>query len=182
MRCNTRAHGQEKTQAEEEKRERSPIYNYKAKNVNSSNPTIALRSLFQSQLSFSQHEIENLIQCIGPHVVVSTTGKTTAPNGIISLETKVLATICFFAGGSAYDIFPLLGIGHTSLFRCVWAVVHAINKTPDMRIDFLHEHSKQCNIARGFKKKALLGLIVALAALKVCWYGQRNQLNRTAQS
>ena len=136
---------------------------------------------FKRSYHFSPHEIENLIQCICPHVVIST-GKSTAPNGIIPLETKVLAMIRFFAGGSAYDIFPLFGIGHTSLFRCVWTVVHAINETPDMRIDFLHEHSKQCKIARGFKKKALLGLIVVLAALTVCWYGQRNQLNRTAQS
>ena len=72
---------------------------------------------FKCSYRFLPHEIENLIQCIGPHVVISPTGKTTAPNGIIPLETKVLATIRFFAGGSAYDIFPLFGIGHTSLFR-----------------------------------------------------------------
>ena len=63
------------------------------------------------------------------------------------METKLLASICFFAGGSAYDIFPLFGIGHTSFFRCVWAIVHAINKTPDMRIDFPMEHFKQANCA-----------------------------------
>ena len=120
-------------------------------------PILLIRRLlsdpyFNSSYRFSLHEIENLIQCIGPHVVVSTTGITTAPNGIIPLETKLLATISFFAGGSAYDIFPLFGIGHTSLFRCVWAIVHAINETLDMRIDFLYEHSKQWQIARGFKK------------------------------
>ena len=48
---------------------------------------------FKHSYRFSPHEIENLIQCIGPHVVVSTTGKTTAPNGLIPLETKLLATI-----------------------------------------------------------------------------------------
>ena len=64
-----------------------------------------------------------------------------------------LRQFVFFVGGSAYDIFPLFGIGHTSLFRCVWAIVHAINETPDMRIDFPHEHSKQRQIAHGFKKK-----------------------------
>ena len=79
----------------------------------------------------------------------------------------------FFAGGSAYDIFPLFGIGHTSFFRCIWAIVHAINKTPDMRIDFPMEHFKQQQILHGFMKKALL---------TVCWYGQRNQLNTIAQS
>ena len=102
-------------------------------------------------------EIKNLIQCIGPHVVVSTNGKITAPFGLIPLETKLLASIHFFAGGSAYNIFPLFGMAHTSLFRCVWAIVQAINKTPDMRIDFPMEHFKQQQIAHGFMKKALLG-------------------------
>ena len=72
---------------------------------------------FKRSYHFSLNEIENLIQCIGPHVVISTNGKTTALNGLIPLETKLLAMICFFAGGSAYNIFPLFGIGHTSLFR-----------------------------------------------------------------
>ena len=60
----------------------------------------------------------------------------------------------FFAGGSASDIFPLFGIGHTSLFRSVWAIVHAINETPDMKIDFPQEHFKQQKIAHVFKKKS----------------------------
>ena len=59
----------------------------------------------------------------------------------------------FFAGGSACDIFPLFRIGHTSLFRCVWAIVHAINESQDMRIDFPMEHFKQQQIAHGFIKK-----------------------------
>ena len=136
---------------------------------------------FKHSYRFSLNEIEYLIQCIGPHVVVSTNGKTKAPNGLMSLETKLLASICFFAGWSAYNIFPLFGIRHTSLFRCIWAIVHAINETLDMRIDFPQEHFKQQQITHGFMKK-LLGLIVVLVALMVCWYGLRNQLNTIAQS
>ena len=93
-----------------------------------------------------------------------------------------LQRFVFFAGGSAYDIFPLFGISHSSLFRCIWAIVHEINEILDMRIDFPQEHFKQQQIARGFMKKALLSLIVALAASTVCWYGLRNQLNTIAQS
>ena len=137
---------------------------------------------FKCSYHFSPTEIKNLIQCIGPHVVVSTNGKITAPNGLIPLETKLLALIWFFAGGSAYNIFPLFGIGHTSLFRCIWAIVQAINETLDMRIDFPMEHFKLQQIAHAFMKKALLGLIVVLVASMVCWYGLRNQLNTIAQS
>ena len=108
--------------------------------------------------------------------------KRTAPNGLIPMETKLLVSICCFAGGSAYDIFPLFCIEHTSFYRCVWAIVHAISKTPDMRIEFPIEHLKQQQIAHGFMKKALLGLIVVLVALMVCWYGWRSQLNTIAQS
>ena len=48
---------------------------------------------FKHSYRFSPHEIENLIQCIGPYVDVAPTGRTSAPNGIIPLETKVLAMI-----------------------------------------------------------------------------------------
>ena len=54
---------------------------------------------FKRSYHFSLHEIENLIECIGPHVIVSTTGKATALNGIIPLETKLLVTIRFFDTG-----------------------------------------------------------------------------------
>ena len=59
------------------------------------------------------------------------------------METKLLLSIRFLAGGSVYDIFPLFGIGHTSFFRCVWAIVNTINQTPDMTIEFPIEHLKQ---------------------------------------
>ena len=45
---------------------------------------------FKHSYHFSPTEIENLIQCIGPHVVVSTNGKITAPNGLIPLEIKLV--------------------------------------------------------------------------------------------
>ena len=51
---------------------------------------------FKRSYRFSPHEIENLIQCIGPFVDVAPTGRISAPNGIIPLETKVLATIRFW--------------------------------------------------------------------------------------
>ena len=50
---------------------------------------------FKRSYRFSPHGIENLIQCIGPHVVIATTGKATAPNGIIPLEAKLLVMIRF---------------------------------------------------------------------------------------
>ena len=69
------------------------------------------------------------------------------------METKLLVSICFFAGGSSYDIFPLFGIGHTSFFRCIWAIDNVIYKTPDMRIEFPIDHIKQQQIAHGFMQK-----------------------------
>ena len=108
--------------------------------------------------------------------------KKAALNGLIPMETKLLVSIRFFAGGSAYDIFPLFSIGHTSFFRCICAIVNASNKTPDMRIEFPIKHMKQQQIVHGFKKTTLLSLIVVLVALTVCWYGQRSRLSTIAQS
>ena len=70
------------------------------------------------------------------------------------METKLLVSIHFFAGGSSYDIFPLFSIGHTSFFRCVWVIVNAINKTPDMRIEFPIDHIKKQQIAHSFMQKS----------------------------
>ena len=109
---------------------------------------------FKWSYHFSHTEIENLIQCIGPHFVISTNEKKTAPNGLIPMETKLLVSIRVFAGGSAYNIFPLFGIGHTSFFRCVWVIVNAINKTTDMRIEFPHQtHKTKTNCAWFHEKK-----------------------------
>ena len=80
--------------------------------------------------------------------------KKTAPNGLIPLETKLLVSIRFFTGGSSYDIFPLFGMGLTSFFRCIWAIVYAINKPPDMRIEFPIDHIKQQQIVHGFMPKS----------------------------
>ena len=65
---------------------------------------------FKRSYHFSPHEIENLIQWIGPYVVVAPTGKTTAPNGIIPLETKVLATIHFLLVAVPAIYFHCLGL------------------------------------------------------------------------
>ena len=108
---------------------------------------------FKRSYHFSHSEIENLIQCIGPHFVIST-NKKTAPIGLIPMETKLIVSICFFAGGSSYDIFPFFGIGQTSFFRCIWEIVNAINKAPDMRIEFSIDHINQQQIVHGFLQKS----------------------------
>jgi DDE superfamily endonuclease len=73
-----------------------------------------------------------------------------AKNGIIPTPTKISAAIRYFAGGSPYDISVVHGISHTEVFRCVWAVVDAINACDDLKFQYPSEHDEQQKIANGF--------------------------------
>ena len=108
---------------------------------------------FKWSYRFSHTEIENLIQCIGPHFVIPTTEKNST-EWSHSYGDRTPCINSLLCSGSLYNIFPLFSIVHTSFFRWVWAIVNAINKTPDMRIEFPIDHIKQQQIAHGFMQKS----------------------------
>jgi DDE superfamily endonuclease len=83
--------------------------------------------------------------------------KTGAKNGIIPTPTKVSVALRWFAGGSAYDIAIMHGISHTDVFRCIWRVVDAVNKCPELAFNFPESHEEQRKIARGFSSKSKAG-------------------------
>jgi hypothetical protein len=80
--------------------------------------------------------------------------KNGTKNGLIPTPTKVSVALRYFAGGSAYDISIVHGISHSDVFNCVWKVVDAINKCPDLAFRFLENHDEQRKIVAGFKKKS----------------------------
>ena len=57
------------------------------------------------------------------------------------------------------------GISQTSVYRCVWAVVDAVNATPGLEIEFPKDHEKQKEIARGFQKKSQAGFDCCVGAI-----------------
>jgi hypothetical protein len=49
------------------------------------------------------------------------------PNGPISPDVRLACAICWFAGGSLYNIMTTYGIGHTDAMNSCWYVVDAVN-------------------------------------------------------
>ena len=99
---------------------------------------------------YTRSEMEILINLSGPHYPKKA---RIGPNGEIPLETALMVSLRFCAGGSPYDIFPLFGIGYNSVYNCLWDTIRAINTCPDMKVEFPSSHAEQKRIARGFERK-----------------------------
>ncbi|CAB9524784.1 unknown protein [Seminavis robusta] len=78
--------------------------------------------------------------------------KNGAKNGLIPMPSRVSAALRWFAGGAAYDIAGVHGIGHTDVYRSVWKVVDAVNKCPKLDFSYPSSHEEQQIIADGFHK------------------------------
>jgi hypothetical protein len=48
----------------------------------------------------------------------------------ISADVRLACAICWFAGGSTYEIMTAYGISHTDTIHSDWYVVDAVNKHP----------------------------------------------------
>ena len=79
------------------------------------------------------------------------------PNGPISHVCRVSAALRYCAGGSSYDIMLTHGMSHSSVFVCLWMVVSAVNRCPELVIAYPTAHSKQLAIAKGFQSISKAG-------------------------
>ena len=61
--------------------------------------------------------------------------------------------LCYFAGGCPIDIALVHGMSHSQVFHCIWAVVDAVNSSPEFNIVFPANHTKQSKINIGVSKK-----------------------------
>jgi hypothetical protein len=81
------------------------------------------------------------------------------PNGKISSSTRLACALRYFAGGSAYDLMGMYGIAHSEIFTSVWAVVQAVNRTPEFHITYPSDFNKQLKIAAEFKAVSGVGCV-----------------------
>jgi hypothetical protein len=79
------------------------------------------------------------------------------PNGPISADVRLACAICWFAGGSTYDIMTTYGISHTNTINSYWYVVDAVNKHLSFSILYPDDHDKQQAIAAGFSEVSSAG-------------------------
>jgi hypothetical protein len=68
---------------------------------------------------------------------------------IISSKIRLSIALCYFAGGSVYDIMLVHWVSLTSIYVSMWGVVDAIHSTPELDFHFLN-HEQQQEIATGF--------------------------------
>jgi DDE superfamily endonuclease len=86
-------------------------------------------------------------------------------NGLIATEVRLSAAIRYFAGGRPEDIAICHGIGHSEVFNSCWRVVDAVNKCPELAIDFPKCHEKQKEMALAFQEKSAVGIDCCAAAV-----------------
>ena len=77
-------------------------------------------------------------------------------NDGIPSETKLSVALRFFAGGDPLDIMVTHGISQTSVYRCVWAVVDAVNATSSLAIEFPSDHEAKKKLPGDFSLKVKL--------------------------
>jgi hypothetical protein len=80
------------------------------------------------------------------------------PNGPISPSIRLGAAICYFAGGSPYDIICVFGIAYTEVLSSLWIVVEAINNCPQFEISYPDLLEEQRKIAAGFEAASTPGI------------------------
>jgi len=102
---------------------------------------------FQRAYRMSLDQFNNLVTMLVPHLPPKA---GSGPNGKISVELEVSASLRYFAGASMYDLIISHGMSHSTLFNSVWRVVSAINKCVELCITFPNDHSDQKRLAAQF--------------------------------
>jgi hypothetical protein len=77
-----------------------------------------------------------------------------AKNGIIPSTTRLSRALRYFARGRPEDISLVHGNSFTEVFRSVWKVVNAVNRSADLRISFPTNYKDQCTIAARFDARS----------------------------
>ena len=83
--------------------------------------------------------------------------KKSAPNGRITLSSRLGIAIRYFAGGDPYDIHVAYGVSYCEIFRSVDFVVDAVNSCPALNISFPSSHTEQKKIASAFERISAAG-------------------------
>ena len=63
---------------------------------------------------------------------------------------RLACALCYFAGGSPYDIMTSYNIGYTDMIQSVWCAVDAFNAYSDFQILYPADHERQYAIAESF--------------------------------
>ena len=77
-----------------------------------------------------------------------------ARNGLIAPSTRFALAIRYFAGGSHYDLAPLMGLSVSDSYDSVNIVIDAIHKCPEFNLKFPKTQEEQEKVAKEFEKRS----------------------------
>ncbi len=80
------------------------------------------------------------------------TPKSPVRNGPVSTSVRLACALCYFAGGSPYDIMAKYGLSHASMYESIWTVVEAVNTFDEFGIEYPASEIAQLKIAEEFEK------------------------------
>jgi hypothetical protein len=90
-------------------------------------------------------------------------GKT--PNGPIATTLRLSIALRYFAGGCPIDISLVHGVAHSEVFVSVWMVVDAVNRCPQLQIQFPTSYADQRKLAEDFKSRSDAGFWNCIGAI-----------------
>lgn len=94
---------------------------------------------FKRSFRMSKTRFNCLVDLLSPYI----SGGGQAVNGPITASMRVGVAIRYFAGGSSYDLMGTNGIGHSTVYDCVWQVVDAVHECSELNIVFPQTHVDQ---------------------------------------
>ena len=72
-------------------------------------------------------------------------------NGPSETSIWLACAICYFAGGSVYDLMIKYGISNSAVYDSIWAVVDAVNLLPEFFIQYPDDCNRQKAVAAAFQ-------------------------------
>ena len=126
------------------------------------------KRLFRKKYRMDKTSFHKLLDILEPYL--PSTGEErsrpgSVPNGPITKSSRLSMALRYCAGGDPLDICDHHGVNDYEVVRSVWFVVDAINKAPQMNIEFPRTHEGQAIIAEGFKKKSDIDIDVCVGAI-----------------
>ena len=88
-----------------------------------------------------------------------------ALNRVIRTSQRLSMGLCFFAGGSVYDIGGNHGVCVQDVYKSVHVVIDAINSCEQFDIVFPESEEEQQKVADGFMRKSRAGFKNCVGAI-----------------
>jgi len=113
---------------------------------------------FKRHLRMSQQSFALLLSYIRKDLEANET-MASLRGGVILPEIRLYCTLRWLAGGSYSDIYLMVGISRSSLYRVVWKTIQAINACEELKIKLPKTHEECAKAAAGFQSISFQGCI-----------------------